>query len=180
MLALFKKYLTVKNELDRYVILKHDDQGFYIEYAFTEGSPHDNRCLSWYDSYQENAYIRNNWFKGQSEETAQKSKETILNARLNKIGKIFELSSFTCGWEEHPDLISEKKESSWIIHHKNDPYIKEDHICQVGRPSKQCIHSHCPHWTYDEPVKCACWHLSTELNVDEIQNFKAYLFLVFL
>lgn len=36
--------------LDRYVYLREDAEGRYIEYAFLEGRPHDCRCLSWYDA----------------------------------------------------------------------------------------------------------------------------------
>ena len=47
-LDLIKKVLSIKGELDKYVILCEDEQGRYIKYAFIEGEPHDNRCLSWY------------------------------------------------------------------------------------------------------------------------------------
>lgn len=51
----------LSNTLDKYVYLRKDKNGYYVEYAFIAGAPHDNRCLSWYDSYQEEAYIRNGW-----------------------------------------------------------------------------------------------------------------------
>ena len=68
-LDLIKKDLQNKKDMfgrpmiDTIVILKKDDKGYYIEYAFKEGAPHDNRCLSWYDSYQPEAYRQNGWFK---------------------------------------------------------------------------------------------------------------------
>ena len=58
-----KKDMFGRPMIDSIVVLKKDDKGYYIEYAFKEGAPHDNRCLSWYDSYQPEAYIRNMWFK---------------------------------------------------------------------------------------------------------------------
>lgn len=54
----------LSNTLHKYVYLRKDENGYYVEYAFLTGAPHDNRCLSWYDSYQEEAYIRNGWMDG--------------------------------------------------------------------------------------------------------------------
>ena len=51
-LDLIKKILSVKGDIDKYVILCEDEQGRYIKYAFIDGEPHDNRCLSWYDKLQ--------------------------------------------------------------------------------------------------------------------------------
>ena len=36
-------YATLTDTLDKYVYLKEDKDGTYIEYAFLEGAPHDNR-----------------------------------------------------------------------------------------------------------------------------------------
>lgn len=58
----------LNGELDKYVYLREDADGKYIEYAFIEGAPHDNRCLSWYDSYQERELE-------ESKETWEKNKE---------------------------------------------------------------------------------------------------------
>ena len=58
-LDLIKKILSVKGDIDKYVILCEDEQGRYIKYAFIDGEPHDNRCLSWYDKLQPNALKRN-------------------------------------------------------------------------------------------------------------------------
>ena len=58
--AMLKAYAMATNNLEKFVILKEDDEGRYIEYAFKEGAPHDNRCLSWYDKLQPNALKRNN------------------------------------------------------------------------------------------------------------------------
>ena len=73
--------LSKKELLEKYVILKKDKKGYYIEYAFTEGAPHDNRCLSWYDSYQEKAYIRNGWVKDLTNEDDIRYLERIKNNR---------------------------------------------------------------------------------------------------
>ena len=145
--------------LEDFVVLKKDEKGFYIEYAFKPGAPHDNRCLSWYDSYQENAYKRNGWFDYKSEERVKAFKEKLLKDRLAKVGKIFKLSSFTCGWEEKTTL-----ERS----HENEQ--NDDFVCKVGKPSNHCIKSGiAADWSYKEPVKCACWHLSEEINPEEIK-----------
>ena len=86
----------LNGELDEYVYLREDAEGKYIEYAFIEGAPHDNRCLSWYDSYQEEAYIRNKWVEGLSDEDKKKRLDSIKKDRDSKVGQLFRLSSFTC------------------------------------------------------------------------------------
>ena len=148
------------NELDKYVYLREDDKGKYIEYAFQEGVPHDNRCLSWYDSYQENAYIRNGWTKNLSEEEKEKYLNVIKKNRNDRVGEIFELSSFTCGSEENVEERLKESKKAWEEYHPGKPFIAEDHICKVGCPAKKCRDLQCKHWTYEEPVKCACWYLN--------------------
>lgn len=59
----------------KYVYLRKDEVGLYIEYAFIDGIPHDNRCLSKYVTGYDN-------FKGL------------------EVNKLYTLSSFTCGGEE--------------------------------------------------------------------------------
>lgn len=44
----FRAYLKLYNKEKDYVWLREDENGRYIEYAFAEGAPHDNRCLDWY------------------------------------------------------------------------------------------------------------------------------------
>lgn len=146
--------------LDKYVYLRKDSRGFYIEYAFKEGSPHDNRCLSWYDSYQEKAYIRNGWVKGITKEEDIKYLASIKEERESKVGQLFKLSSFTCGFEENQTEILRDSEKAWMEYHQGEPFIPEDYICKVGHPAKKCKYIHCKHWTYEEPVKCACWVLN--------------------
>ena len=168
--------LSKKGLLEKYVILKKDKEGYYIEYAFTEGAPHDNRCLSWYDSYQENAYIRNGWTKNCPTEENKKVILAKVKEKIDaKLGKVFRLISFTCGYEEDPEGALETSEESWKEYHPQLPFIPEDHICRVGKPSKKCISSKCVSngWTYKEPVKCACWGLTdgTEME-DFIKNYK--------
>lgn len=146
-------------EVDKYVYLRKDEQGYYIEYAFQEGAPHDNRCLSWYDSYQENAYIRNGWVKDLSEEDKKKRLDTLKKKIDIKVGQLFMLTSYTCGFEEHLESRLEESKKSWENYHPDEPFIPEDHICKVGNPAKKCKNTHCKYWTYEEPVKCACWVL---------------------
>ncbi len=116
----------LNNTLDGYVYLKEDDKGRYIEYAFKEGAPHDNRCLSWYVkphlTYSEK---HNGW--------------NTPFIRKN-VGELYELGQYSCG-------------------HHNEP-INSDQHCSPGHPCKKCVEDGlASDWTYDEPVKCACWTL---------------------
>lgn len=149
----------LNDELDKYVYLREDAEGKYIEYAFIEGAPHDNRCLSWYDSYQEEAYIRNRWVEGLSDEDKKKRLDSIKKDRDSKVGNLFKLSSFTCGYEEYPAQRIEESKKSWEEHHPGEPFIASDHFCRVGDPANKCRDTWCKYWTYKEPVKCACWYL---------------------
>lgn len=133
-----KAYATAIGRLDEFVILKEDENGRYVEYAFKEGAPHDNRCLSWYDKLQPNALKRNDhdvewWSKN----------------RLRKVGEVYELHHMCCG-EDGLDVESPEH-------------------CSAGHPRKICIeHGVASDWTYDEPVKCACWLLETPHNPDSL------------
>ena len=82
----YKAYATVTNRLDKYVFLKEDENGRYIEYAFIDGAPHDNRCLSWYDKLQPKALERNH----------HKQSEW----KLREVGELYELSEFCCGHQD--------------------------------------------------------------------------------
>jgi len=153
----------LNSELDKYVYLREDAEGKYIEYAFIEGAPHDNRCLSWYDSYQEEAYIRNKWTKGLSWKEEREYLSKLKEKRDDRVGGLFRLSSFTCGYEENQERELEEARESWEEnkeYHNGEPFVPEDHICKVGNPANRCRDTHCKYWTYKEPVKCACWYLS--------------------
>ena len=147
-LELIKKVLSIKGELDKYVILCEDKQGRYIKYAFIEGEPHDNRCLSWYDKLQPNALKRNGHNK--------------FAWRLHEIGKVYRLYSFSCGNDNE----------------------KGDGHCSLGNPKKECLKCQAKKWTYEEPVKCACWYLEEvdfnsinfRLNLKEIKELVDYEF----
>lgn len=176
-----KKDMYGRPMIDTYVILKKDDKGYYIEYAFKDGAPHDNRCLSWYDSYQEEAYRRNGWFKTSNDEDLPEDKtkerlDQIRRDRESKIGKVFRLSSFTCGYEEDEKGSLEETEKTWNEYHKDEngnpePFIPENHICKVGCPAKKC--GWIKTWTYESPVKCACWYLKDGTTMEEfINNYK--------
>ena len=149
-IELIKDVLTIKNELDKYVILREDENGKrYIEYAFQEGAPINNDCLSWYDKFQPKALKRN-------KHDFDKWKNTI----LKKPNHIYYLSKFNCG---------------------NDT-LNYDNVyhCDVGSPSKECLMKIAKKWSYDEPIKCACWVLSNvnlleqkyELNLEQIKKLK--------
>lgn len=167
-----KKDMFGRPMIDTIVVLKKDDKGYYIEYAFKDGAPHDNRCLSWYDSYQEEAYIQNGWVKGLSEEDARKRLDAIQTEREQRIGKVFRLASFSCGHEEDPEGSMEDRKKSWEKYHKDEEFIPEDHICRAGCPSKNCLlRGNCSkNWTYEEPVKCACWFLRDGQTMEDYIN----------
>jgi hypothetical protein len=118
------------NELDKYVYLREDENGRYIEYAFIDGAPHDNRCLSWYDKPHPKTLMKKPY--NYTKEMIEKS----IN-RLHKIGELYELSEYSCGYEN--------KEG--------------DEKCCAGSPKKDCVYAG-EDWDYDEPIKCACWFLS--------------------
>lgn len=79
----------LKSKAKNYVVLKEDEKGRYIEYAFLKGAPKNNRCLSWYDKLQPNALKRN----------GHDPKEW----KLSEVGKVYELGMFTCGNENSED-----------------------------------------------------------------------------
>ena len=133
--AKLKAYATAVGRLDNYVLLKEDEHGRYIEYAFQEGAPHDNRCLSWYDKLQPNALERND------HDIEEWSK------RLKKVGEVYELHHMCCGNDE----------------------VEGDKHCSAGHPCKTCVEGGMArNWTYDEPVKCACWLLSEIHDIDNM------------
>ena len=121
-------YAIATHTTNQYVILKEDENGRYIEYAFCKGEPHDNRCLSWYDKLQPNALERNH--------------HDITKWKLKPVGEIYRLSSMCCGCEDREN---------------------EHERCTPGHPAPVCFED--GHWlsrglwSYDEPVKCACWIL---------------------
>lgn len=128
-----RAYAIATGKVDKFVVLKEDENGRYIEYAFQEGAPHDNRCLSWYDKLQPEALKRNGhdideWMK----------------RYVRKTDTIYELHTMNCG---------------------NQNETGDEH-CSPGHPRKKCLDCQCKYWTYDEPVKCACWMLSPVGDVD--------------
>ena len=169
---LIRTDLEHKGKLERYVVLKKDDKGYYIEYAFRGGAPHDNRCLDWYHSYQEDAYIRNGWVKDLSPEDVQARLDALKRDRESNIGHVFSLSSMTCGGEEDPDAQVRRAKESYDKYHPDEEFIPEDYICKVGCPAKNC-RKECgwaSKWTYENPVKCACWYLRDKTTMEDFIN----------
>ena len=109
------KLLEIKGILDKYVILKEDEKGRYIEYAFKEGSPKDNRCLSWYDKPHPNARVRNGY---------------KANYPIHEINKIYELDYFLVE-------IKTKKEMNIVqqVILKRDVYSKD--VLNIGHMKNQ-------------------------------------------
>ena len=61
---------------------------------------------------------------------------------------------------------------SWDEYHEGEPFVPEDHICRPGCPAKACTWC-LGRWTYESPVKCACWYLKDGKTMDEyIKNYK--------
>ena len=62
---------------------------------------------------------------------------------------------------------------SWKECYPDKKFIPEDHICRVGHPAKKCRKVQCKNWTYEEPVKCACWKLADGTTMEDfIKNYK--------
>lgn len=77
----------LEDGLDKYVYLREDEKGRYIEYAFQEGCPHNNRCLSWYDKPHPKAWLRN----GDKEEDIE-----WRTKRLHNIDELYYLDEYAC------------------------------------------------------------------------------------
>jgi len=137
--AMLKRYASLRFALSKYVWLREDENGKrYIEYAFIEGKPHDNTCLSWYNSLQPEALKRNH--------------HDPATWKISKVNEIYYLNMFSCG---HQDADGE--------HH-----CSPGHYCETCRKGFE-ERGHQTYWSYDEPVKCACWYLQ-KVNYDDIRN----------
>ncbi len=75
--------LGYRGILKDFVVLKEDENGRYIEYAFVIGTPEHNRCLSWYAKLQPNALKRS----GHDPE----------KWKLQELNHIYQASQWTCG-----------------------------------------------------------------------------------
>lgn len=120
---LIKKIILFKKLDERYVYLRKDDKGYYIEWAFKEGVPHDNRCLSWYT-------------QGDPIPDNPVPKRYYTNYKPKEVDKIYRLNQYTCGRENN----------------------KGKYRCIPGHPKEKCP-AICSDWTYERPIKCACWDL---------------------
>lgn len=76
----------LNNLLGKYVYLREDDKGRYIEYAFKDGAPHDNRCLSWHDKPHPK-YL-------------EKHPDTVIP--LHKVNELYWLNASTCNGKCSP------------------------------------------------------------------------------
>lgn len=127
---LIKELVVLTGMEERFVYLREDENGRYLEWVFKEGAPHDNRCLSWYETMQPGALKRN----GHDPEYWKS-----LHIDRKKVGEIYELSAFTCGNE--------------IL--EGEKHCSPGHACE-----KCVREGYARHWTYEEPVKCGCWCLN--------------------
>lgn len=131
-------YAKLNNEENKYVWLRSDEKGRYIEFAFKKGVPHDNRCLSWYDAPHPKAWARQ--AKNHEDATEESVEQAVKLGmmRLKKVNELYRLSQFSCD--------SQDKEG--------------DEHCSPGCPKRRCLEEGWAHnWTYEEPIKCACWYL---------------------
>ena len=62
---------------------------------------------------------------------------TVIKCKESNTNVIYRLWEFNCGLQD--------KEG--------------DEKCIAGCPSKKCMGSIAKDWTYEEPIKCACWNL---------------------
>lgn len=133
---------TLSGELDQYVYLREDEKGRYIEYAFIDGVPHDNRCLSWYDKPHP---------KTLSSKPYNYTKEDIEKSikKLHNVGELYKLSEYACG--------NENKEG--------------DERCCAGSPKKDCSYCKswnydepikCACWTLSKPYVPKYVYISIE------------------
>jgi len=113
---LLKEVVCFKGLQNNFVYLRRTDHNtgqLYIEYAFRDGTPHDNTCLSKYTPGL-------------------------------PLDHIYHLSSFTCGNENNSD---------------------PDKVCMPGHLPKGCAFwaggGYDCGWSYENPGKCACWHLES-------------------
>lgn len=127
---LIKGIVEITGEVEKYVVLREDENGRYIEWAFKEGAPHDNRCLSWYETMQPEALKRNGH-----------DPEYWKNLHLDRkpVDTIYYLGAFTCGHENE----------------EGENHCSPGHACE-----KCVREGYAHHWTYKEPVKCGCWYLT--------------------
>ena len=133
-----KAILKAKGLLEEYVILRERSDGRrYIEYAFRDGSPEENECLSWHI------------------QPHPKTKE-----RYDR---------------EHDGLIELWKCSDFMVGHicrLSANVCGPDSGCKIGKPAQKCLENGlCPHWTKEEPVKCACWDLDPVKSFDSEFKF---------
>lgn len=82
-----KLYAALTGTMGDYVVLKEDEQGRYIEYAFIEGAPHDNRCLSRYNKPHPKFYAET---------------PNYAPRHLNEVGEIYKLMERSCGNQYRP------------------------------------------------------------------------------
>ena len=91
-LKILIKALTIKGLLEDYVILKETENGRrYVEYAFKEGAPEENSCLSWYIQPHP-----------KTKERYEKEHEGLVEMWKHAdsmVGHICVLSPFTCSGE---------------------------------------------------------------------------------
>lgn len=102
-----KLIATLSNTLSDYVYLREDSEGRYIEYAFLEGAPINNRCLSWYEKLHPKALIRN----------GHKLDKWV----IKPIDKLYKLSKFNCNSSDcdvakpNPKCVYNGLAGSWTV-----------------------------------------------------------------
>ena len=134
-----KQYVISKTRNDIVEILKH--KGRLHNYVILKEDENGRYCEYAFapGAPDENRCL--SWYNKLQPKALARNGHDIDLWKLTPVGGIYYLNAFTCG---HQD--------------KEDPELR----CKPGCPMKSCIDKGCAkRWTYDEPVKCACWYLET-------------------
>ena len=87
------------------------------------------------------------WFNKIQVHAILRNGHNIKDWKVSKLDEIYYLSKFDCGNSENTG----------------------EHHCSPGHPCKKCLPIQAKNWTYEEPVKCACWYLR-RVNYTNIAN----------
>jgi hypothetical protein len=79
------------------------------------------------------------WYNKLQPVALERNGHDVSEWKISPVGEVYFLNAFNCGQQDE---------------------TLEDFRCRPGHPSVKCMKGGCAmKWTYDEPVKCACWYL---------------------
>lgn len=98
------------------------------------------------------------WYEKPHSNYVKKHPNTIIKCKEPNTNVIYRLCEFNCGLQD--------KEG--------------DEKCVAGCPSKKCMDSFAFNWTYEEPIKCACWYLEKcdlkfSVPSHDVENFSKFI-----